>query len=280
MKILLLSEMFPPMTSGSGRWLWEVYRRMPSDQFVIIAGQHASAADFDASHDLDVRRIRFDLDEFGIHNRQTLRCYWGLFRKLRRIVREENCTSIHCGCCLPEGWLAYLFRQFYGLPYVCHVRGEQIDAIQNNPELSWMVRGILHRSQQLIASSQNTARVLNENWGIPKRQIEVLYPGVETGRFVPAARDEFVLKQHGWKDRTVVLTAGSMQHYHGQTMVIRALSAIGEAVPNVIYSIIGDVEQRDCLEQLARQEEVENQVQFLDGVSREDILRCFQLCDR
>jgi len=279
MKILLLSEMFPPMTGGSGRWLWEVYRRMPSDQFVIAAGQHASGADFEASHDLDVRRLPFNLDERGLHNWQTLRCYWGLFRKLCRIVREENCTSIHCGCCLPEGWLAYLFRKFYGLPYVCYVRGEEIDAVRSSRDLSWMVRGILHHSQRLIVGSQNTARLLNESWGIPKRQVQILYPGVDTTWFVPAARDEFVLKQHGWKDRVVVLTAGAMQSHQGHRIAIRALSAIGEAVPNVVYSVFGNGEQRDSLEQLAREERVENLVEFRDGVSREDMLRCYQQCD-
>ena len=29
MSVLLLSEIFPPQKGGSGRWFWEIYRRLP-----------------------------------------------------------------------------------------------------------------------------------------------------------------------------------------------------------------------------------------------------------
>ena len=35
MKTLLFSENFPPQTGGSGRWFWEIYSRLPRDQFMI-----------------------------------------------------------------------------------------------------------------------------------------------------------------------------------------------------------------------------------------------------
>jgi phosphatidylinositol alpha-1,6-mannosyltransferase len=28
-KSLLLTEVFPPQVGGSGRWFWELYRRLP-----------------------------------------------------------------------------------------------------------------------------------------------------------------------------------------------------------------------------------------------------------
>jgi hypothetical protein len=36
---LLISEVFPPKTGGSGRWFWELYRRLPRDSYVIAAGE-------------------------------------------------------------------------------------------------------------------------------------------------------------------------------------------------------------------------------------------------
>ena len=37
-KTLLLSEVFPPQTGGSGRWFWEVYSRLPRERFALRRG--------------------------------------------------------------------------------------------------------------------------------------------------------------------------------------------------------------------------------------------------
>jgi phosphatidyl-myo-inositol dimannoside synthase len=279
MKTLLLSEIFPPGTGGSGRWLWEVYSRLPRERFVIVAGQHDGAAAFDATHDLDVRRLPLTMDDWGIRSWQSLRSYWGLFRKLRRIVRQENITAIHCGRCLPEGWLAHLFKKFLNIPYVCYIHGEDVTSATTSRELSWMARGILAQSDTLIANCENTARLLTGSWQVPENQVQVLHPGVDTTRFVPASRDEAARKRLGWNNRTVVLTVGRLQKRKGHDMMIRALPAIREAVPDVLFSILGNGAEREQLEQLARDEHVENHVQFLGEISDEDMIRGYQQCD-
>lgn len=279
MKTLLLSEIFPPMNGGSGRWLWEVYSRMPGERFVIAAGRHDRAAEFDSTHNLDVQRLPLTLDQWGIRSVRALRGYWSLFRKIRRIVREENVTTIHCGRCLPEGWLAYLFKKFHGIPYVCYIHGEDVESAASSRELSWMVRRILDQSNCLIANSENTADLLTGGWKVREKQIRVLHPGVDTTRFAPAPRDNSVRGQLGWNGRTVILTVGRLQKRKGHDMTIRALSSIREAVLNVLYAIVGDGEERASLEQLARDERVESHVQFLGEVSDEDMIRCYQQCD-
>jgi phosphatidylinositol alpha-1,6-mannosyltransferase len=279
MKTLLLSEIFPPEHGGSGRWLWEIYSRLPRDRFVIAAGQHDGAAAFDTTHELDVRRLPLTMNDWGIRSWQSLRSYWGLYRKLRRIIRQENVTAIHCGRCLPEGWLAYLFKKLLNIPYVCYIHGEDVTSAATSRELSWMLRGILAQSDTLIANSENTARLLRENWPVSENQVQVLHPGVDTTRFAPAARDEAVRNRFDWNHRTVVLTVGRLQKRKGHDMMIRALPAIREAVPDVLFAIVGDGAERLALEQLARDEQVESHVQFLGEVSDEDMIRGYQQCD-
>ena len=279
MKTLLLSEIFPPENGGSGRWLWEVYSRLPADRFVIAAGQHAAAAEFNATHNLDVRRLPLAMDTWGIRSWHALRSCWGLFQQLRRIVRQENVAAIHCGRCLPEGWLAYLMKRLMKIPYVCYIHGEDVTSAATSRELSWMVRRILAQSETLIANSENTARILTENWRVPASQVQVLHPGVDTSRFAPAARDEAARRQIGWSNRTVVLTVGRLQKRKGHDMMIRALPEIVEALPDVLFAIIGDGAERKSLEQLARENHVEGHVQFLGEVSDDDMIRCYQQCD-
>jgi phosphatidylinositol alpha-1,6-mannosyltransferase len=62
-------------------------------------------------------------------------------------------------------------------------------------------------------------------------------------------------------------------------MLIRALPAIRRAIPNLLYVIIGDGEERISLEQLVEQEGVQENVQFLGEANDEILRRCYQQCD-
>ena len=48
---LLVSGIFPPKTGGSGRWFWEIYSRLPRQNFLIAAGEDPRQEEFDRSHD-------------------------------------------------------------------------------------------------------------------------------------------------------------------------------------------------------------------------------------
>ena len=279
MKTLLLSEIFPPQNGGSGRWFHEIYSRLPRENVVVVAGEHPLQSTFDSTHGMNLYRLTLTMPQWGLRSLSALRDYWRLFRSVRRVVKHENVTQLHCGRCLPEGWLAFMMKKLCRVPYVCYVHGEDVESAATSRELSWMVQRILASADYLIANSQNTARLLTENWSLPEAHVRVLHPGVDTSRFVPAARSESVRSELGWKDRTVVLTVGRLQERKGHDVMIEALSTIREAVPNVLFAVVGDGEQRDRLKQLVQQHGVVDQVQFLGEVDDETMIRCYQQCD-
>src|SRR5207253_1599340 len=73
----------------------------------------------------------------------------------------------------------------------------------------------------------------------PTRTV-VMYPGVDTGKFVPAAPDTAVRARLGWEGRRVVLTVGALQKRKGQDMMIRALPLIRKVCPDVLYAVAGE----------------------------------------
>lgn len=109
--------------------------------------------------------------------------------------------------------------------------------------------------------------------------MQVLHPGVDTTRFVPAARDPTVREQLGWGNRPVVLTVGRLQKRKGHDMLIRALPAVRRRVPDVLYAIVGDGEERAALEKLVHKQKVDRHVQFLGEVDDVGLIRCYQQCD-
>jgi phosphatidyl-myo-inositol dimannoside synthase len=276
---LLISDIFPPKTGGSGRWFWEIYRRLPRELYLIAAGEDPRQHAFDRTHDLRVVRVPLTLRSWGIASLESLRGYARSVRALRRLIVRERVGMVHCGRCLPEGVMALALKKWAGVPFACYVHGEDVMTATTSRELRWLVRRVLHGAKFTIANSRNTERILWEEWGLPAGQVRVLYPGVDTGRFVPAPRDRSVRTRLGWHDRPIILTVGRLQKRKGHDQMILALRSIRRAISDVLYAIVGDGEERGGLQDLVVSEGLGGHVQFLGEVVDEELIRCYQQCD-
>ena len=276
---LLVSEVFPPVHGGSGRWFWEIYRRLPRDQYAIAAGEHPRQAEFDCTHDLRVTRLHLKQSAWGLRNWRGLMGYLATFRSLRQLLISENVRAIHCGRCLPEGFAAWMLSCWTGIPYLVFVHGEDATTAATSRELSWMVGRVFGRASFLIANSRSTRTILREQWNVPEDRIRLLYPGVDTRRFVPAARNASVRQQLRWDERHVVLTVGRLQKRKGHDQMIRALREVRRTIPDVLYAIIGDGEERQALNELVVKEGVSDHVKFMGEVDDAGLVSCYQQCD-
>ena len=223
MRTLLITEIFPPKVGGSSRWFWEIYRRLPREEFVIAAGEDSRQHEFDDAHDLRLRRVPLTFSDWGILSIGAIRDYWRAFRNIERIVKTEGIVRIHCGRLLPEGWVARIIKQRHQIPYVCYVHGEEANTtcrgqsagVLSSRQLRWMTRKVTSDADFVIANSENTKRILMQQWHLPSRRIRLMYPGVDTTQFVPARRDEDVRTALGWKERKVVLVVGRLEARKG-----------------------------------------------------------------
>lgn len=278
-RILLVSENFPPKTGGSGRWFWELYRRLPRDRVVIAAGTDPRQDAVDATHDLHVVRIPLTMRQRGIRSVEGLKGYGRAIPRLWRLARRDQVDALHCGRCLPEGLMGLALRATLRLPYVCYVHGEELNTASTSRELTWLTRRVLARAAYVIANSRNTSQILQAEWDVPVSRIKQFYPGVDTQRFVPAPRHAETRARLGWGTRPVVLTVGRLQKRKGQDMMIRALPAICRAIPDVLYAVLGDGEEQPALEALIAQEKMSEHVQLLGNLDDERLLSCYQQCD-
>jgi phosphatidylinositol alpha-1,6-mannosyltransferase len=279
MSILLVSEVFPPKVGGSGRWFWEIYRRLPRREVVIAAGEDPGQGQFDQTHDLRVVRVPLTLRQWGLRSLEGLHGYARALPRLRRLVKAERVRALHCGKCLPEGLMALALKLWYGLPYLCYCHGEEVNCASTSRELSWLIRRVLAGAERLIVNSQNTLRLLREEWDVAPQRLTLLHPGVDTAWFVPAPRDPKVRAELGWGDRPVVLTVGRLQKRKGQDQMIRAFPQILRTIPAALYVIVGDGEERAALQQLVHQQHLNSRVRFQGEVDDEGLRRCYQQCD-
>ena len=273
---LLVTENFPPKTGGSGRWFWELYRRLPRDRYLIAAGEGPRQQEFDETHELNVRRVPLRFRSWGIAGWRDYRRALG---RLRPIVAEYGIDQVHCGRCLPEGLLALFLQRRFGIPFICYVHGEELNYASASRELRWLARRVLCRAEFVIANSGNTIDLLKSGWGLPEEKIRLLHPGVDCTKFRPAPRDNDVRRRLGWNNRPVVLTVGRLQRRKGQDQMILAVKKIRESIPDVLYSIVGEGEERPRLERLVRENHLEGNVHFVGEPHDEKLVQCYQQCD-
>jgi phosphatidylinositol alpha-1,6-mannosyltransferase len=278
-KTLLLSEIFPPRTGGSGRWFWEIYRRLPRDRYAFAVGEHAQQREFDSTHDLQVERLPLAMSQWGIRSVAGLRGYWRNTRQVMAVMRRHHVTRVHSARCLPEGVISLAIKRLTGTPYVCYVHGEDVNTARNSREQALLVRSVLKHADWCIVNSRSTAELLLHDWSCPPERIRILHPGVDTTRFTPAPRCNELRRRLGWEDRPTVLSVGRLQRRKGHDMLIRALPDIVREVPDVLYVIIGDGDEREYLGNLTQELGVTGHVQFRGETSDQELVQCYQQCD-
>jgi phosphatidylinositol alpha-1,6-mannosyltransferase len=278
-KVLVLTENFPPILGGSGRWFWELYSRLPKEQYLILADDVQGAAEFDNTHQLNILRIPLKSSEWGFKSFRGMKFYWRLFRQIRKIIKQQQITHIHCGRVIHEGVTAWLLKLITGTPYLCYVHGEDVETAATSGEYNLMVKQVSKHADLLICNSHNSANIVKRLNYAGDDKIQVLYPSVDASLFVPAANDE-VFKQHmAWQGRKVIITVGRLQERKGQNMMIRATALLKHQFPEILYAVIGRGECLESLQALASELGINDHVQFLTDVPDVQMIQCYQQSD-
>lgn len=120
---------------------------------------------------------------------------------------------------------------------------------------------LAYRSSRFQAVSRSTADDLRDR-GVAEEQIEVIYGGVDHGRFRPdPAVDRFA--------EPTFVYVGRLKHYKGLDRPVRALARAGGAADQARMVIAGTGEDRERLEDVARREGVAGRVSFPGWVTEE-----------
>ncbi len=279
MSILLLTEVFPPRTGGSGRWFWELYRRLSDLHIHVVAGDVAGAALFDRSANLPISRLPLTFSNWGVRHWRGGPQYARALFGLSRIVSRMRPDAVHCGKCLPEGLLALGIKTWSATPFITFVHGEELNLARTSRELRRLTGRVLRAAAKVIANSHHTKGMLLDEWAVPDTQVVVLHPGVDTARFVPAPPSDEVRSRLGWTNRRVILTVGALQKRKGQDMLIRALPAVRARCPDVLYSIVGEPWERAYLDTVVAESHAADLVQFRGIPADEELIDCYQQCD-
>ena len=273
---LVLSEVFPPQKGGSGKWLWEIYRRQPAGVYAMMVGNQFGPDVGDDNYPQEVCRLKLDMPYRGVAKVNSLRHYAAQIKLVRGLAREKNVVMVHAARPLSEGLVARGVKLLTGIPYLCYIHGEDVNIASTSRELRMATKVVLSGAQVLIANSNFTKTLLVDEWDVSPEKVKLMHPGVDSARFA----DQTAQASELLEDKDLrLLTVGRLQERKGQDTVIRAIPALLQTFPRIQYVIAGDGEDKPRLVSLVRELGVSDQVRFEGEVDDNRLLQLYRECD-
>ena len=193
-------------------------------------------------------------------------------------VGHEKYSLIVCShvCLAP---VAALVRAVLGTPYwvACH-DAEAWAGVRLSEA------GALKRADLILPVSQFTARKVCEVNGIPEAKAKVLYNAIPDhfASMLLSGNGHASCDSTAKQGEKVLLSVGSLSKSHaykGFDRVVKSMPALLRTTPRLRYVIVGEGDNRETLENLARHLGVRERVTFAGGVTQEQLAAYYHACD-
>ncbi|MEC7916191.1 MAG: glycosyltransferase family 4 protein [Actinomycetota bacterium] len=261
---LLVTNDYPPKLGGIQNYLWELWRRLPSEQVTVLTPDRLGADRFDAMQEHSIVRDR----------RKVFLPTRSLARDIRSLAKQVDAELVILDPALPLGHLAPALK----LPYALVVHGAEVALPGRLPITKQLLRRVLRGAECVIAAGGYPASEAARAAGTPISTVEIP-PGVDGSRFVPLRpRDKKQQREKlGLSCGPLVVGLSRLVPRKGFDRTIAAVAALRDEFPDIQLVIGGKGRDRRRLERIARRLDVS--VRFLGRVEESEVPLIYGIAD-
>jgi phosphatidyl-myo-inositol dimannoside synthase len=242
---LLVTNDFPPKVGGIQSYLWELWRRVDPDSFVVLtASSHPDAPAFDAAQ--AARGIRIDRVPDPILFFPTP----GAFAEVRRCVREHDIGLVLFDPALPLG----LLGPRIGVPYGVILHGAEVTVPGRIPGARSLLTRVVRGSSVVVTAGPYPAAEVRRAAGTIAAPIVEVPPGVDTSAITSlrapqrrAARARLGLPTTG----PLVASVSRLVPRKGMDVLIAAAGRLVPSYPDLVVAIGGEGREAERLRRQA-----------------------------
>lgn len=283
MKILFLNYEYPPLGGGAAnataQILQEFVHMDDMEVHLVTSAAGKEAEHFHLGGKVHIHRLPIGKDPNKLHSQSLsdiiVYSAKALFFSWQLIRREKGFDATLAFFGVPCGFLAYLLKICFGIPYVVALRGSDVPGYSNKYNhlyffLTPLVSFVWKHSAAVVANSKGLRDLaLTVS---PKQPLEVIGNGVDTKRFAPDSThrpaNEFI----------VTPGASRVTSRKGLKYLVEAIQELAPRFPQLRLKIMGDSDgnERAMLEALVREGNISDRVEFIGRVPREETTRYYQ----
>jgi PEP-CTERM/exosortase A-associated glycosyltransferase len=207
-------------------------------------------------------------------------------RAVLAIAKQERPDVLHAHSSYTNAEAAYYAARRLGLPLIYEVRtlwGESAVVEDGWRKNSWKYRMVWNfelnamRRADLVVPIAKGIRDELVRRGIPEGKLEIVPNGVDSGKFMPRARDEQRAREAGVAGRFVVGFIGSIRRLEGLSTLLRAYDICRRQGRSMTVVIIGDGPDRLPLQEEATRLGLD--VLFTGNVPHADVASWYSIMD-
>ncbi|MBV9256009.1 MAG: glycosyltransferase family 4 protein [Actinobacteria bacterium] len=235
---LLVANDFPPKVGGIQSYLWELVRRLPPDEIVVLTTAHADAAAFDAAQPFRIERV----------NGAVLWPTRALARRINALADEVFATSLIIDPPMPLGLLHSRLKK----PYSVVLHGGVVGQARP-PILRQLLAPVLRGARHIITAGQFPADEARRAVGASLPPVTVVPPGVDSTRFHPLDDDARAKARAAFGLPPDALLVGSVSRLvprKGMDILIEAAARLAPDHPNLVIAIAGSGRDRTRLDRV------------------------------
>lgn len=125
------------------------------------------------------------------------------------------------------------------------------------------IKYLYPKADLIISVSEEIKRDLIDNYNVNADKIKVIYNSYDLQGIREMAKEEIEDKYSGIFNHPVIITAGRLNKQKGHWHLIRAFSKVKEVIPNAKLVILGEGDLESCLNKLASDLNIIDDVHFL-----------------
>lgn len=282
MRILFFNYEFPPLGGGAGNasyYLLAEYAKNPDIQVDFVTASVDDQYHFlKIGENINVHRLPIGKNAANIHyqTKKDLISYtWKAFWFARKLAKQNKYDLTHSFFTVPCGFISYLLKLEFGLPYIISLRGSDVPGYSERfvGIYRWITPTILRiwkKASYVISNSQGLKDLaLKSN---PEKEIGIIFNGISTTEFFP----DYSKRKN---EKFTILCVSRVTPRKGMRFLVQAFNVLYSRYDNARLVIVGDGNERKSLENLVMSLGLKDKVDFAGVVPHENVLPYYQQAD-
>jgi len=280
MKILFLNYEYPPLGGGAGNatsYLLKEFAKIPDLKVDLVTSSIDKKYHLEKlTENIQIHRLPIGKNQKNLHfqSQKDLLVYaWKAYGFSKIMVKKNKYNLTLAFFSVPCGFLAWILKKRFKLPYLVSLRGADVPGYSERfaylyKIITPLIKKVWKEASGVIANSQGLKELaLKTN---PGQEISVISNGININRFKPSLFDFTFQKTFP------ILCVTRITPRKGVRYLIEAFSQLYKKYPNLSLQIIGEGNEKENLEKMARRLGLEKQVNFVGLLPHEKLPAYYQ----
>ena len=269
-KTLLITLDYYPRLGGVARYYHNICLNLPKENILVYTEPRKDKKEDEVDHKIIRKRI--------VHHNWPFLKWLPSMIDIIKTVKKERIELILVGEVLPLGYVAYLIKLIYNIPYFVFLHGTDVLRAKSTNHKEYFTRYIFKEAEKIVCNSVYTKGLANQIEKIEDKSY-VLYPGLniqEMNRLTTNTTE--IREKYSLENKKILLSVSRLVKRKGVDKVIKILPQLKEK-HEIAYAVIGDGEEKENLRKLSKELGVQDNIIFLNNLSDAEMYSWYQLAD-